>query len=259
MENIIEEKKFKVITNKNNLLDLYLRNHKNGKFSITIINESQQIKYELKKNLEEFQKIRFFKIFINIDEIMKELANKIEGAKFIEDNDCIIIEIPIKLIIINEITLVIENIEKVEKNKDKIINELKENIRILENKLNERENKLKDAEKQIKLCENKLKEAENKMKLFENKMKLQIEQKNELKTKVEFNSKKDIFYDKISEDDFEKIYSDLNDEYSIEVIGKNKDFVKNKISEILQNLNKNFNNKNELIDFIKEQLLDYLF
>ena len=78
MENIIEEKKFKVITNKNNLLDLYLRNHKNGKFSITIINESQQIKYELKKNLEEFQKIRFFKIFINIDEIMKELANKIE-------------------------------------------------------------------------------------------------------------------------------------------------------------------------------------
>ena len=78
MEHIIEEKKFKVITNKNNLLDLYLRNHKNGKFSITIINESQQIKYELKKNLEEFQKIRFFKIFINIDEIMKELANKIE-------------------------------------------------------------------------------------------------------------------------------------------------------------------------------------
>ena len=256
MEHIIEEKKFKVLTNKNNLLDLYLRNHKNGKFSITIINESQQIKYELKKNLEEFQKIRFFKIFINIDEIMKELANKIEGAKFIEDNDCIIIEIPIRLIIINEITLVIE---KVEKNKDEIINELKENIRILENKLNERENKLKDAEKQIKLSENKLKDAENKMKLFENKMKLQIEQINELKTKVEFNSKKDIFYDKISEDDFEKIYSDLNDEISIEDNGINKDFVKNKISEILQNLNKNFNNKNELINFIKEQLLDYIF
>ena len=100
---------------------------------------------------------------------------------------------------------------------------------------------------------------ENKIKLFENKMKLPIEKINELKTKVEFNSKKDIFYDKISEDDFEKIYSDLNEEISIEDNGINKDFVKNKISEILQNLNKNFNNKNELINFIKEQLLDYIF
>ena len=36
-----------------------------------------QKKYELKYNLEEFQKNRFFKIFINIDEIMKELENKI--------------------------------------------------------------------------------------------------------------------------------------------------------------------------------------
>ncbi len=100
---------------------------------------------------------------------------------------------------------------------------------------------------------------ENKIKLFENKMKLPIEKINELKTKVEFNSKKDIFYDKISEDDFEKIYSFLNDEYNIEVMGKNRDFIRKSTSEILQNLNKNFNNKNELIDFIKEQLLDYLF
>ncbi len=100
---------------------------------------------------------------------------------------------------------------------------------------------------------------ENKIKLFENKMKLPIEKINELKTKVEFNSKKDIFYDKISEDDFEKIYSFLNDEYNIEVMGKNRDLIRKNINEILQNLNKNFNNKNELIDFIKEQLLDYLF
>ena len=100
---------------------------------------------------------------------------------------------------------------------------------------------------------------ENKIKLFENKMKLPIEKINELKTKVEFNSKKDIFYDKISEDDFEKIYSFLNDEYNIEVMGKNRDLIRKNINEILQNLNTKFENKKELIEFIKEKLLDYLF
>ena len=165
-------------------------------------------------------------------------------------------DIEIGLTIINEIILVVEEVEK---NKDEIINELNEKIKILENKINERENKLKDAENRIKLNEFKLKDAENKMKLFENKMKLQLEQINELKKKLELNSKKNISYDKINEDDFEKIYKDLNEEYNIEKMGKNRDFIKKSINEILQNLNKKFNNKNELIEFIKEKLLEYIF
>ena len=246
-----EEKMFKVVTNKNNKLEFLLRNYNNKELSFTFfnLNEIQYKKYELIYNLEEFQKIRFFKIFINIDEIMKELENKIDRTIFIEDTDSIIMEIKIGLTVINEIILVVEEVEK---NKDEIINELNQKIRILENKINERENKLKDAENRIKLNEFKLKDAENKMKL-------QLEQINELKTKLELNSKKNISYDKINEDDFEIIYKDLNEEYNIEIIGKSRDFIKKSINEILQNLNKKFNNKNELIDFIKEKLLDYIF
>ena len=127
---IIEEKKYKIKTNKNNEMNLYLRNYNNEELSITLFNnnETELKKYELKYNLEEFQKNRFFKIFINIDEIMKELENKIDKSTFIEDSNCIIIEIKIGLTIINEILLVIEEEEK---NKDEII-ENEENIKEIE-------------------------------------------------------------------------------------------------------------------------------
>ena len=125
---VIEEKKFNIITNKNNEMDLFIKNYNNEELSITLFNnnENPSKKYELKCNLEEFQKNRFFKIFINIEEIMKELENKIENSIFIEDTNCIIIEIKIGLTIINEILLVIE--EK-EKNKDEIIEELQKYIK----------------------------------------------------------------------------------------------------------------------------------
>ena len=130
---IIEAEKFKVITSKNNEMELVLRNYNNEELSITLFNYNEEIfkKYELKCNLEEFQKNRFFKIFINIDEIMKELENKILNSIFIEDTNCIIIEIKIGLTIINEILLVIEEQEK---NKDEIIQELENKIKLLENK-----------------------------------------------------------------------------------------------------------------------------
>ena len=132
MENI-EEKIFKITTNKNNEMELIIRNYNNEELSITIFNNNEYEikKYELKCNLE-FQKNRFFKIFINIQEIMKELENKILKSIFIEDTNCIIIQINIGLTIINEILLIIE--EK-EKNKDEIIQELKIKIKFLENKI----------------------------------------------------------------------------------------------------------------------------
>ena len=145
----VEERKFKIRTNKNNEMELFLRNYNNEELSITLFNNNEfpTKKYELKCNLEEFQKNRFFKIFINIEEIMKELENKILNSIFIEDTNCIIIEIKIGLTIINEILLIIE--EK-EKNKDEIIEELKQKIQLLENNLNEKENKLKEAENKLK-------------------------------------------------------------------------------------------------------------
>ena len=127
----IKEKKYKIRTDKNTEMDLFLRNINNEELSITI-NKNKSLKYELRCNLEEFQKNRFFKIFINVEEIMKELDNKIEKSTFIEDKNSIIIEIKIGLTIINEILLVLE--EK-EKNKDEIINELIEKNNKLEKEL----------------------------------------------------------------------------------------------------------------------------
>ena len=94
MENI-DERKFKIRTNKNNEMELLLRNYNNEELSITLFSndEFKSKKYELKCNLEEFQKNRFFKIFINIEEIMKELENKILKSFFIEDTNCIIMKL----------------------------------------------------------------------------------------------------------------------------------------------------------------------
>ena len=157
----VEERKFKIKTNKNNEMELFLRNYNNEELSITIFNNNEEVlkKYELKYNLEEFKKNRFFKIFINIEEIMKELENKIKNSIFIEDTNCIIIEIKIGLTIINEILLVIEEAEK---NKDEIIEELEKKIKILENKLNEKENKFKKELIEKNLMLENLKKEHNK-------------------------------------------------------------------------------------------------
>ena len=146
---VIEEKKYKIRTNKNNEMDLFLRNVNNEELSITLFNTNEfpSKKYEIKYNLEEFQKNRFFKIFINIEEIMKESENKIQKSKFIEDTNCIIIEIQIGLIIINEIILVIEEKEKTNEEK---INELlinkEEMTKIIINLKNENEKLLKNIQ-----------------------------------------------------------------------------------------------------------------
>ena len=83
----IEERKFKIKTNKNNEMELILKNNNNEELLITLLNNNEYpLKiYELKCNLEELQKNRFFKIFINIEEIMKELENKILNSIFIEE------------------------------------------------------------------------------------------------------------------------------------------------------------------------------
>ena len=183
MENIIEEKKYKIKTDKNNEMELYLRNYYNEELSFTLFNnnETPTKKYELKCNLEELQKNRFFKIFISVEEIIRELEKKIENSKFIEDTNCIIIEIQIGLIIINEIILVIEEQEKTNEEK---INELlinkEEMIKIINNLTNENE-KLKNElnEKNKKLKEEK-----------ENNQQLNNEHQNEIeKLKNELNEK----------------------------------------------------------------------
>ena len=153
---LIEEKSFIIETDKKNKMDLYLRIYNNEEFAISIYtkNEYPTRKFELKCDLEEIQKNRFFRIFINIDEIMKELEDKIKKSTFIEENDLINIEIPIGLIIIENINL---NIKLVEKTTKEINEELKqkiqeqeEEIKNLKNQINELNNDNINLNKKIK-------------------------------------------------------------------------------------------------------------
>ena len=172
MEEITEGKKYKIRTNKNNEMELILRNYNNEELSITLftINASPSKKYELRCNLEEFQKNRFFKIFVNTEEIMKELENKISNSIFIEEKNYIIIQINIGLTIINEILLIIE--EK-EKDKDETIQELKKKNEEKEKLISELKKELEEKDKIIKEIEKdrKIKEEKEKAKKEESELK----------------------------------------------------------------------------------------
>ena len=77
---LTEQKKFIIKTDKENEMDLFLRIYNNDEFAISIYtkNEFLSRKFQLKCNLNEIQKNRFFRIFLNTKEIMRELENKIE-------------------------------------------------------------------------------------------------------------------------------------------------------------------------------------
>jgi len=164
---ITEEKKFIVHSDKENEMDLYLRNYNNEEFSISILtkNEYPSKKYELKCDLEKIQKNRFFKIFINFEEIMKELENKIKESTIIEeDNNLINIEIPIGLTVINHINL---ELKKVEKTAEEINNELLE-------KMQEQKNEIENLKNKIEELNNIINELRNRNNIINN----QINEKN---------------------------------------------------------------------------------
>ena len=194
--NIIEEKKYKIKTDKNNEMELYLKNINNEELSIIIFNINQipSKKYELKCNLNEFQKNRFFKIFINIEEIMKELNNKIEKSTFIEENNLIIIDIQIGLTVINEILLEVKEIEKNKNEMEIIINELlknKEEMNKIINDLKLKNDKLKENMKKSKIeYQNELKKNKEEMNKIINDLKLKNDKLNEnIKSNMFFKKK----------------------------------------------------------------------
>ena len=137
----IEEKRFIIETDKKNKMDLYLRIYDNKEFAISIYtkNEYPSRKFELKCDLEEIQKNRFFRIFSDINEIMEELEVKIINSTFFEENGFINVEIPIGLIVIKYIKWNINLIEK----RTKEINE------VLKNKIQEQEEEIKNLKNQM--------------------------------------------------------------------------------------------------------------
>ena len=121
---ILKEKSFNLISNKNNEYKIILSIYSNEVFNIDIYSKNiiPSKKYSLSCKINDLIKNRFFKIFLNVEEIFIELENKIQKSIIIEDTNVIYLDIPIGLTIIKDIIL---EIKEIEKSKDDIIQELK--------------------------------------------------------------------------------------------------------------------------------------
>ena len=260
---IIEEKIYKIVTDKNNEMELYLRNHNNEELSFTLFSNNQKPskKYELRCNLEEFQKNRFFKIFISVEEIIKEFENKIEKSKFLEDTNCIIIEIQIGLIIINEIILVIEEEEKTDEEKineltknkkemEKIIDNLKiDNENLLKNieKLNKEHQKIQnDLNKKIEEEKENIqklnKDHQNEIEKLKNELIQKFKNENEISQQLKTENQKEI--EKLKNELNEKEEKLIDEKINIQLLNKEHQIyiekLKNELNEKYKNLKEEF-------------------
>ncbi len=159
---ILKEKEFILISDKNNEYKIKLFINNNDLFCLTAFNTKifPSKKYSISLTMNDLIKNRFFKIFVNMEEIFRELENKIEKSILIEDTNLIYLDIPIGLTIINDIIL---EIKESKKSNEEIIKELT-------NELNNQNDLIKEKDIKIKELENKLKEKENKIKELENKL-----------------------------------------------------------------------------------------
>ena len=158
---IIKEKVFNLISDNKIEYKIKLFITNNDLFCINIFtNKLTSKKYSLSLTMDDLIKNRFFKIFINLEEIFRELENKIEKSKIIEDSNLIYLDIPIGLNVINEIIL---EIKEANKTNEEIIQELKAEINNQNNIIKNKDIKIKELEN--KLNEN-LKKHENEIKLL---------------------------------------------------------------------------------------------
>jgi len=168
----IEEKKFLIETDKNRKMNLFLRIYNNEEFSISIYtkNEYPSRKFEFRCNLKEIQKNRFFKIFVDFDEIMREIEDKIKNSTFIEENDVINMDIPVGLVVIKNINLSIKLVEKT-------IQEINDELT----------NKIQEQKEEIKNLKNQMKELNNNITTINNEkinLNIQINEKDEIINKL---------------------------------------------------------------------------
>ena len=172
--NILKEKDFILISDKNNEYKMKLFIDNNDLFCLTAFNQSK--KYSISLTMNDLIKNRFFKIFVNLEEIFRELENKIEKSILIEDTNLIYLDIPIGLNVINDIIL---EIKESKKSNEEIIQELTNELNNKNNLIKEQENKINELEKKLK--ENEIKLNENNEK-FNNEIQI-------LKNKIEKNNK----------------------------------------------------------------------
>ena len=87
--NILKEKEFSIISDKNNEYRVKVFITSNDLFCINLFSNNLSKKYSLSLSMKDLIKNRFFKMFINLDEVFIELDNKIERSNIIEDSNLI--------------------------------------------------------------------------------------------------------------------------------------------------------------------------
>ena len=197
---------------------------KNDNISIKIstINVIPTKKFALVCSLEELVKNRFFKIFVNVDEIFRELETKIQNSLIIEESNAIYLDIPIGLNVINDIIL---KVKQTERNKDEIIEDQKNEI-----------NQLKKENNQLKINLNE-KEKEKEIISKENLEKKLNEKQKELNEIKEINEIYDL------------VFGDYENIIEIEINSNNNG--KSKI------INDKIFDKNQTILFLNNKLIDF--
>ena len=252
---IIKEKDFKLTSDKNTDYIIKLSIDENNLFNITAITTNNILlkKYSLSLSMDDLNKHRFFKIFLNTEEIFRELENKIENSTIIEEPNILYLDIPIGLTVINDITL---EIKEKEKSKDDIIEELKKELNYKNDLIIQKDNKIKEIENELN--ENKIKlnneiqtlkdKIENKINFYKNKFN-NFKQKKEKLIKKEINTKEinDIIQMK-SKENVELIHKIINYENIIEI-----ELETNKNNEEIKIINNNLFNKNNTILFINNE------
>ena len=252
---IIKEKDFKLTSDKNTDYIIKLSIDENNLFNITAITTNNILikKYSLSLSMDDLNKHRFFKIFLNTEEIFRELENKIENSTIIEEPKILYLDIPIGLTVINDITL---EIKEKEKSKDDIIEELKKELNYKNDLIIQKDNKIKEIENELN--ENKIKlnneiqtlkdKIENKINFYKNKFN-NFKQKKEKLIKKEINTKEinDIIQMK-SKENVELIHKIINYENIIEI-----ELETNKNNEEIKIINNNLFNKNNTILFINNE------
>ena len=152
---ILKEKNFILTSDKKNeyKVKFYITNDELFCINLITTKNFQSKKYFLSLTLNELIKNRFFKIFVNLEEIFRELENKIDKSIIIEDSNLIYLDVPIGLNVINDIIL---EIKESNKSNEDIIEELT-------NQINEQNILIKEKDIKIEELENKLNEYQNKL------------------------------------------------------------------------------------------------
>ena len=243
---ILKEKDFILTSDKNIEYKIKLSIDNNDLFCITAIS-SKTIplkKYFLSSTLNDLIKNRFFKIFLNIEEIFRELENKIEKSTIYEETNILYLDIPIGLTIINDIIL---KINETEESKDDMIEHLKFELNEKNNIINQKDNKIKELE-------NKLKEKEingiyinNKNEGYNEELKINMNYENIIEIELETNQNNKeikIINDNLFKRDktvlfINKDKKDFSNFFNFDKIGKYKILILNnnkleKLSEIFK-------------------------